>query len=78
MGNTAQTLEHGIRIYSDIVQISDDAETIKDAFSRVLEINSDIDALYKSQSLDANEVSYLRDIVEKEVRDMAVILRSCS
>ena len=78
MGNTAQTLEHGIRIYSDIVLISDDKETIKDAFSRILEINSDIDGLYNKQSLSDQEVSYLRSIVDKEVREMAIKLRDHS
>lgn len=78
MGNTAQTLEHGIRIYSDIVLISDDKETIKDAFSRILEINSDIDGLYNKQSLSDHEVSYLRKIVDKEVREMAVKLKDHS
>jgi hypothetical protein len=72
MSQTAQNLEQVIMTFAHIGDLSTDAEILKDAFSRVLEINSDIYLMQQASSLNAQDVSYLRNIIDYETRQMAV------
>lgn len=76
MSEMLLTLEHGIKAYVQLGQMCDDAENVKEAFSRILEINYSIYDLQSKHSLLDNEVIYLRDIIDKEAHDMALKIRS--
>ena len=76
ISNTGLNIEHGIKAFVQLGQMSNDTEDIKEALSRILEFNSNIYLLQRSNSLIDDEVIYLRDMIDKESREIALKIRA--
>jgi hypothetical protein len=75
ISNTGLNIEHGIKAFVQLGRVSNDTEDIKEALSRILEFNSNIYILQKEHSLLDDEVIYLRDMIDKESREIALKMR---